>query len=179
MVADTPLCIVFGFKTILLWFAKLVGGLITNTMTILLLINVVIEKCSIFNPEDDIEDLNIVYSRKISLSDLGPTPHARHWFEHWLIEWSSEYAWPYPSWFQNRDGQPNIDKPTLQDKQNVRWARIQEEIEVLLRADPASAELAIFIKTSSGTDAVIQKAREMLKALNGDIDERRSEAQTG
>lgn len=110
--------------------------------------------------DQDIEGLDIVYGRRITLKDLGSIAHVRAQFVKSLEDWSSENAWPYPCSFPN-------SKPTLQDKQAVRWTRIREDAEHLIIDDPASFQAVEMIRQNiKGTDAIISETLKILRALN-------------
>lgn len=110
------------------------------------------ETQDLYAPDEEIDDLNIVYTFEVAPTDFGAIPHARTWFRRFLTEWFSAWAWPY-------------DVQTLHDKQKVRWPRIQQEAQRLLRVDPSTAAIAkLTAETLTGSDDVI---RQLLILLDG------------
>jgi hypothetical protein len=122
----------------------------------------------VFEADQDVEDLDRVYTYQIEPTDLGPIPHARYRFKQWLREWSSEHAWPYPASFPGWSmKEPQKNRPTLVDKQGMRWPRIVQEAASLAKADPASSDIRSYAESygNAGDDAAIETMMQMLDSL--------------
>lgn len=125
------------------------------------------EDVEVFELDNDIPDLDVIYTFRLTPKSLGPIPDARHRFASWLKDWSCNWSWPYPASFPGWKGlnHPENPNPTLADKQVLRWTRIQEQAERLLAIDPSAVKIAALAKNTHGTDQIIAEMKNELSLL--------------
>ena len=121
----------------------------------------------VVDPNQDIAQLDRVYTFSINVNDLGRIPHERyHFLHHWLIPYHYEGGWPYGSIIGVNEKGTTVTRQqlSLEEKKRQRWERIQTGAKRLAEHDPEAKPL-LELAEGEPNDEAVTKMRQFLEDL--------------
>jgi len=121
----------------------------------------------VHDPDVEIEALSEFYTfRNITLKDVGIIPNRRYWFRRFLYYWDGEHSWPYCGGLVGPSTFYDIKSDSMENRNEIRWLRIKEELTKLLEIDPeAQLLLNIYNRDSLPRVDRVKLMRETFEKL--------------